>query len=234
MPLNPGRSDFLGASADEPTEALDALCTLYRNYLRMVVLTGLDPRLREQVGISDMVQEAILKIVRQFPEFPERDEVAIVGWLRRRMSQQLAEIGRSHGRIASAAAALSFDGAAEPELEPPDTSAGRTLHPIVFSRDSPFQAASLCQLSSLLADLPETEAEVLWLYSFAGLALEEIARRLGVTLPVVRALWARGLRSLNPCRDRSVPMSFLTGQVMSVDGVSCFGSNEGETRPCGR
>src|SRR3954453_15166160 len=80
------------------TEALGDLCALYRNYLRMVVRAGLGPRLRERVELSDVVQEALVEGVRQFPQFTGQSEAALVGWLRRLVGQKLADLGRDHSR----------------------------------------------------------------------------------------------------------------------------------------
>src|ERR1700756_6061522 len=101
-------------------EALGELCALYRNYLRMVVRTGLGPRLRERVELSDVVQEALVEVVRQFPQFTGQTEAAIVGWLRRLVGQKLADLGRYHSRAkrAGEATAVPLDAA-------PDAGKGR-------------------------------------------------------------------------------------------------------------
>ncbi len=70
-------------------EALGELCNLYRNYMRMVVRTGLGPKLRERVELSDVVQEALVEVIRQFPQFTGQNEAALVGWLRRLVGQKL-------------------------------------------------------------------------------------------------------------------------------------------------
>src|SRR3569623_482078 len=79
-------------------EARGELCSLYRNYLRMLVRSGLGPRLRERVELSDVVQEALVEVVRQFPQFTGQNEAALVGWLRRLGGQKLADLGRYHSR----------------------------------------------------------------------------------------------------------------------------------------
>src|SRR5262245_1202166 len=80
-------------------DALGELCALYRNYLRMVVRTGLGPRLRERVELSDVVQEALVEVIRQFPQFTGQNEAALVGWLRRLVGQKLADLARYHNRV---------------------------------------------------------------------------------------------------------------------------------------
>jgi RNA polymerase sigma-70 factor (ECF subfamily) len=186
------------------TDALGELCDLYRNYLRMVVRTGLGPRLRERVELSDVVQEALVEVVRQFPQFTGQNEAALVGWLRRLVGQKLADLGRYHSRAkrAGQGSALPLDApfgggdAAEVAGAP----GGRLLDMLALSQTSPSEAASrrelIVLLADALADLPEAEAEVLWLYHADGLSFETIGERLGLGRKAVRGLWARGLKGL--------------------------------------
>jgi RNA polymerase sigma-70 factor (ECF subfamily) len=190
-------------------EALGELCSLYRNYLRMVVRTGLGPRLRERVELSDVVQEALVEVVRQFPQFTGQNEAALVGWLRRLVSQKLADLGRYHSRAKRAAA-----GTALPLDAPWDSGGGgdsggspggKLLDMLALDQTSPSEAASRRELTVLLADaladLPELEAEVLWLYHAEALSFEGIGERLGLSRKAVRGIWARGLKSLRRTLD---------------------------------
>ena len=62
--------------------------------------------------------------------------------------------------------------------------------------------SALLPIADAIADLPETEAEVLWLYHADNLSFEAIGQQLGVSRKVVRGLWARGLKSLKKRIDR--------------------------------
>src|ERR687896_1460019 len=93
-----GPLELMAKARAGQAEALGELCNLYRNYLRMVVRAGLGPRLRERVELSDVVQEALVEVVRQFPQFSGQTEAALVGWLRRLVGQKLADLGRYHSR----------------------------------------------------------------------------------------------------------------------------------------
>ena len=74
-----------------------------------------------------------------------------------------------------------------------------------LSQTSPSEAASRRELTVLLADalaaLPESEAEVLWLYHAENLSFESIGDRVGLSRKSIRGIWARGLKSLKRTLD---------------------------------
>src|SRR5690242_9861626 len=106
--MTAGPVELMARARSGQGEALGELCDLYRNYLRMVVRTGLGPRLRERVELSDVVQEALVEVVRQFPQFTGQNEAALVGWLRRLVGQKLADLGRYHSRSKRTGGGLTF------------------------------------------------------------------------------------------------------------------------------
>jgi RNA polymerase sigma-70 factor (ECF subfamily) len=208
--MGSGPIDLMARARAGETNALGELCALYRNYMRMLVRTGMGPRLRERIDLSDVVQEALVEVVRQFPQFTGENEAALVGWLRRLVAQKLADLGRYHSRAkrAAGASALPLDAPWETEGGgggDSDRGGGRLLDVLALSQTSPSEAASRRELIVLLADalsnLPEAEAEVLWLYHGDGLSFESIGERLGIGRKAVRGLWARGLARLRRTID---------------------------------
>ena len=197
-----GPIELLSRARAGETEALGELCALYRNYLRMVVRTGLGPRLKERVELSDVVQEALVEVVRQFPQFTGQNEAALLGWLRRLVGQKLADLGRYHSRAkrARGATALPLDAAPESGGGRPGEESGRLLDMLALSQTSPSQAVSKREMLGLLADafagLPELEADVLWLYYADSLSFEAIGQRLELSRKSVRGIYARGLKHL--------------------------------------
>jgi RNA polymerase sigma-70 factor, ECF subfamily len=202
--MSAGPLDLMAQARAGQPDALGELCDLYRNYLRMVVRTGLGPRLRQRVELSDVVQEALVEVVRQFPQFTGQSEAALVGWLRRLVGQKLADLGRYHSRAKRAGdgAAMPLDAPWDPAGSPGsgDGSGGRLLDVLSLSQTSPSEQASRRELIVLLADaltdLPEEEAEVLWRYHAENQSFETIGQHMGVGRKTVRALWARGLGKL--------------------------------------
>jgi RNA polymerase sigma-70 factor, ECF subfamily len=203
-----GPIELMAKARAGETDALGELCGLYRNYLRMIVRTGLGPKLRERVELSDVVQEALVEVVRQFPQFTGQNEAALVGWLRRLVGQKLADLGRYHNRAKRSAGgpALPLDAPWEPgAMADSNAGGGRLLDVLALSQTSPSEAASRRELIILLADalavLPEGEAEVLWLYHADGLSFEAIGERMGVSRKSIRGIWARGLKNLKRSLD---------------------------------
>ncbi len=170
----------------------------------MVVRTGLGPRLRERVELSDVVQETLVEVVRQFPQFTGQNEAALVGWLRRLVGQKLADLGRYHSRAKRSVGGgdVPLDAPLEPghgpDAENP-AGGGRLLDVLALSQTSPSEAASRRELIVLLADalagLPVPESEVLWLYHADGLSFEAIGDRLGLSRKSIRGISARASRA---------------------------------------
>ncbi len=158
--------------------------------------------LRERVDASDVVQEALVEVVRQFPQFTGSTEADLVGWMRRLVGQRLADLGRHFSRLKRGA------GQRQVSLDVPHDADGR--HPAEgpfrladgrsHEQPSPSEVSSRRELTGLLTDalsrLPAAEAEVLRLYHAEGLSFEAIGARLGLGRKSVRMIWARGLKSL--------------------------------------
>jgi RNA polymerase sigma-70 factor (ECF subfamily) len=203
-----GPVELMAKARAGETDALGELCALYRNYLRMIVRTGLGPKLRERVELSDVVQEALVEVVRQFPQFTGQNEAALVGWLRRLVGQKLADLGRYHSRAKRSAGgpAVPLDAPWDPGgMADSSPGGGRLLDVLALSQTSPSEAASrrelIILLADALADLPGTEAEVLWLYHADGLSFEAIGERMGLSRKSIRGIWARGLKNLKRSLD---------------------------------
>jgi len=201
--MSEGPIELLSRARAGETDALGELCSLYRNYLRMIVRTGLGPRLRERLELSDVVQEALVEVVRQFPQFTGQNEAALVGWLRRLVGQKLADLGRYHSRTKRTGAGTTFplDAPFDPggQVQAGD-GGGRLLDMLSLSQTSPSEVASRRELIVLLADalaeLPEQEADILWLHHAEGLSFEAIGESMGLSRKSARGIWARGLKRL--------------------------------------
>jgi RNA polymerase sigma-70 factor, ECF subfamily len=203
--------ELMTRARNAQAEALGEICDHYRNYLRVVVRSELRSKLRERVELSDVVQEVLVEIVRQFPDFTGENETALLGWMRRLVAQKLADLGRYHKRLkrGGGVSPLSLDH----DLEIGNTSnmgegaEVRLRDILAHPQTSPSEAASLREqtriLTGSLALLPASEAKVLWLHHAEGLSFSTIGERMGLSRKRIRVIWARGLRSIrrSMCRQ---------------------------------
>src|SRR5947208_7173929 len=198
--MGAGPVELMAQARAGQVEALGELCNLYRNYMRMVVRTGLGPKLRERVELSDVVQEALVEVIRQFPQFTGQNEAALVGWWRRLVGQKLADLGRYHSRSKRAKGGTALPLDAPYDAGGPSRAGdagGRLLDMLALSQTSPSEVASRRELIVLLADalaaLPDGEADILWLRHAEGLSFEAIGESMGLSRKSARGIWARGL-----------------------------------------
>jgi RNA polymerase sigma-70 factor (ECF subfamily) len=183
-------------------DALGELCALYQNYLRAVARAGLGPKLCQRMDLSDVVQEAMVEVVRQFPQFTGDTERALACWLRRLVGRKLIDLVRYHNRVKRGAGGLPVSLHMQ-HVDGSNGGAGRDydlLDSLSLSQPSPSEIVSRRELTGLLnqalTDLPAAEAEVLRLYHAEGLSFDSIGAKMGLGRKTVRALWARALKSL--------------------------------------
>jgi RNA polymerase sigma-70 factor (ECF subfamily) len=192
--------DLLSRARAGDPEALGELCALYRNYLRMLIRTGLGPRLRLHVEVSDVIQETLMEVVRQFHRFNGQTEAALVGWLRNLVSQKLADLGRHYGRAKRGGNGRTLPLDVTPGGRRDGEEGGRIFDMLVLSQTSPSQAASrreqVSRLADALAALAEDQADVLWLYFVENLSFSAIGVRMDLSRKSARTIYARGLKRL--------------------------------------
>jgi RNA polymerase sigma-70 factor (subfamily 1) len=205
--LTDGPIELLARARAGETDALGELCVLYRNYLRMVVRSGLGTKLRERVELSDVVQEVLVEVVRQFPQFNGETEAAVLGWMRRLVGQRLADLGRYHGRAKRAgdAMALKLDAAPERGSRAEAERGAQVIDALCLSQTSPSQVVSKREQFDVLADalagLAEQEADVVWLYFAESLTFDAIGQRLNLSRKSISRIVGQGLKKLRRSLD---------------------------------
>jgi RNA polymerase sigma-70 factor (ECF subfamily) len=235
--METGTIELMAMARSGRVEALGELCSLYSNYMRMVARTGMGPKLRKRVEISDVVQEALIEVVRQFPQFTGHTEAALIGWMRRLVGQKLADLGRYHSRakrgggttVPLDAGWYTGDGHDASD----DAGGTKLLDVLAMDQTSPSETASHREQVALLADalagLPDLESEVLWLRHVHNFSFAAIGERMGLSRKSVRGAWARGLKALR--RALKEPPG---GSLKHVDGGDSQEAEGAEPLPRGR
>ena len=197
--------DKLFTSAREGSSScLGRLLTLYTNYLKLLVATQLDHRLRGRVSPSDVVQDTFFEAHRDFAQFRGKSTGEFVAWLRRIVVNNILRVVEQH------VLAEKRDVRREVSLE----EIGRRLEQstvrletlLAEEADSPSRCATRHENEIILADalteLPADYREVIVLRHIEGLPFEEVARRMDRTAGAVRMLWLRALKKLRETMEK--------------------------------
>jgi RNA polymerase sigma-70 factor (ECF subfamily) len=175
-------------------DALNELLATYRNYLRLLASTCLDPALRAKTDPSDVVQETLLEAHRDYQQFRGATEQEWTAWLRKILARNLADV-RKH--YAYAARQVGRERSLEATLTK-SSAALRTL--VAAPGPSPSQGAQRREMTVALADalarLDPEDQEVVILRSLRELEWSEVGRIMQRTADAARMLWTRALERL--------------------------------------
>lgn len=181
--------------------SLGRLMQLHANYLKLVVTSQLDDRLRTRVSSSDVVQETFYEAHRDFPAFRGATPEEFLGWLRRILMNNLLRAVEQH--VKAAKRDIRREVSIDRVAGGPDRSAhGFALPHLGDSPSEPIHRQENAQtLSKMLAELPDDYREVLRLRHQEGLDFAAIAERMDRTSGAVRMLWLRGIKRLRTLYD---------------------------------
>src|SRR6516162_9821571 len=155
----------------------------FRNYLLLLARVQLDP--------DDLVQQTLARALEKRDRFRGTDDAQRAAWLRTLLSRTLIDAARKLARGGGVARSL------EAALE---QSSARLEAFLAADQTSPSgqveRQERLLRLADALAILPADQRRAVELKHLQGLALVEVARRMGRTVPAVAGLLQRGLRAL--------------------------------------
>jgi RNA polymerase sigma-70 factor (ECF subfamily) len=188
---------FMSARAGS-TSCLGQLLGLYTNYLKLLVTSQLDGRLRARVSPSDIVQESFFEAHRDFGEFRGKSIGEFVVWLRRIVVNNILRVVEQH------VLAEKRDVRREVSLEEIgrrlEQSTARLESFLAEQAESPSGYAARredeLRLADTLARLPDDYRDVIMLRHIEGLPFEEVAARMDRSAGAVRMLWLRALKKM--------------------------------------
>jgi len=174
-------------------QAFEQLLAQHRPYLRQLVELRLDPKLRPRVDPSDVVQEAQIEAVRRIDAYLEQAPLPFRLWLRQLAHDRLLMMHRRHVKAARRSLGQ--------EVALPDRSSLLLAQQLLASGSTPSQKLDRRDLArrvrEAVAELPETDREVLLMRTFEGLSFEEIGCLLEIEPAAARKRHGRALLRLN-------------------------------------
>jgi RNA polymerase sigma-70 factor, ECF subfamily len=174
----------------EPANSLEP----FRKYLTVLAGLHLDAKLRGKLDPSDVVQQTMLRAYSALDGLRQREPEVLAAWLRRILASTLADAVKHFERDKRD---VDLERSLQDDL---DRSASGLAGWLAADQTSPSGKAErneeLLRMVEALADLPETMREVVVLKHCQGWTLQQIADRLGRSVPAVASLLRRGLEVL--------------------------------------
>jgi RNA polymerase sigma-70 factor (ECF subfamily) len=165
----------------------------WRDYLNVMVRVQVDPRLRNRIDLSGVVQQTLLEAHQQRPPLSGEGSQEMA-WLRRVLANNLADELR---KLATAKRDIGRERSLEEGLE---RSSARLEASLAADQSSPSQQAErheeALRLAAALERLPEAQREALVLQHWHGWSLAQIANHQGRSRAAVAGLIKRGLQQL--------------------------------------
>ena len=170
--------------------------------LERLVEFRLDARLRSRVDPADVLQEAYIEIARRIGDYLARPEVSFYVWARQITLQTLIGVQRRHfGQKRSPKMEIAIPGS--------DATSYSIAQAICAQQTTPSRAAmraeEIQQLHAALAEMDETDREVLALRHFEHLGNNEVAEALGLTATAASNRYVRAMTRLAEIMQRLSP-----------------------------
>jgi RNA polymerase sigma-70 factor (ECF subfamily) len=173
--------------------AFDHLLDRHRPDLLRFVELRMDPKMRGRVDPSDVVQETQLEVYRRLGDFLTRRPMPFHIWLRKTAYERLLMARRQHVEAAQRAVGR--------ERRLPDRSSLLFARRIIARGSTPSQRLGRRELSRrlhrLLAELSDTDREILVMRNLEERSYPEIACILGVEPAAARQRHGRALIRLH-------------------------------------
>jgi RNA polymerase sigma-70 factor (ECF subfamily) len=157
-------------------QAFERLFARHRSYLRQLVEVRLDPKLRPRLDPSDVVQEAHLEAIRRLGAYLEQRPLPFRLWLRQIAYDHTLKARRHH--LGTARRALGR------ETPLPERSSNLLAQQLLAGGSTPSQHLDRRELArrlrEALAQLPDTDREMILMRHFEGLSNQEVGCLLGI------------------------------------------------------
>lgn len=185
--------ELLQAAAQGDQAAFDLLFTRYRERLKQLVGSKIDPRLAARVDESDVIQEVYLDVFKRLASYLKNPDVSFYNWLRFLAKQKVAEIIRRHVATKSRDVRRELDLAKSTSLESSLRLAGYFVQVV----ESPSVVLSKQEVKQLvhqaLDALDSLDREVLLMRHVEQLTTSQTAERLQISANTCRQRHRRAL-----------------------------------------
>lgn len=174
------------------SEHISRLLDRYRNYMTVLARAEMSPAVQTRVDASDIVQETMFELHKNFSQFRGSTEKELLAWLRRSLIRNiLDQIKRQR--------AARRDVRREHRMGTTEHSGAVMLDQLCANISSPSQQVSRVEQSvrvaNALASLSPNYRDVIMLRNIHRLEFRKIGEQMGKSHGATRMLWLRALEA---------------------------------------
>ncbi len=173
------------------SEALAWLLERSRKVLKRRAWRALSTQLRARADESDIVQNALLQIYRDLPNFRGVNERQWFAWIGQILSGQTAKMVRKH-RAGKRDARKDRRRLAE-----------HAVGPTINDERDPAREERRAEVAAAIDELPETMREVVRRRIYEGEPFADVAKRIRKSSGATRVIWTRAIKALRKKLDSS-------------------------------
>jgi RNA polymerase sigma-70 factor (ECF subfamily) len=188
---NSARTDeLLKSIAEGDAGALERLLGEHRDYLRRLLEARMEPRLRQRVDPSDIIQETLLVASRRIDDYLDRRPTTFRLWLRRKTLERLVDARRQH---------FALKRAVDRESPLNDASSLAIARHLLSARPSAalMRQELAGQVRDAMLTLSESDREVLILRNAEHLTNAEVAQLLEIEPKTASKRYGRAILKLS-------------------------------------
>jgi RNA polymerase sigma-70 factor (ECF subfamily) len=189
--------DLLHRAAGGDDRAVAELFDHYRKRLRQMVRLRLDRRLQGRVDPSDVIQDAYIDLIEQFPSYLARPDMPFFLWLRLVAGQRLMRVHRQHlgAAMRDAGREVSLYKGALPQASSLSLAA-HLLGRLTTASQAAVRAERQLQLQAALNGMDPMDREIIALRHFEELSNGEVAQVLGLSKTAASNRYVRAMMRL--------------------------------------
>lgn len=169
--------------------ARDAVLMRLQPYIVSLAARHHEKWLRQKQGVSDIVQQSLIRVLEKFDSFQGSSSSEFHAWLKVLVLNEIRQIGRRYRRDVR-------DASREQSIESGDAIATGAGEPIVSPVERMMVQEQLARLKARVTELNDGTRRIVEMRAFQGLTFAQIAERLGKNQDAVAKTWYRALIQL--------------------------------------
>ncbi len=189
--------DLLLKAGDGDEDAINYLMERHRDALRRLVQMRLDRKIRQRVDVSDIVQDVLVEANRRLRSYIADGKMPFHLWLRHIARDRIIDAHRRHRGSAKRSVDREMT-MAIPSGQ--DQSSIQLAAQLGDEGITPAAAALQKEMAqhveAAMADLEDTDCEIIIMRHYEQLTNQEVAQALGLTEPAASMRYLRAIRRL--------------------------------------